>query len=94
MCLDVEVEDDVWSVNEPDAIAFNIFPNPTAHTLNLRVQQGCLGRKLRIHDARGRLLFVSEVTELSSHVDVQSFPAGLYVIDIQGQTPQTFNVLR
>ena len=94
VCLDVEVEDDVWSVNEPDAIAFNIFPNPTAHTLNLRVQQGCLGRKLRIHDARGRLLFVSEVTQLSSHVDVQSFPAGLYVIDIQGQTPQTFNVLR
>ena len=93
VCLEVEVEDDVWSVDEKDVNTFSIFPNPTSQVLNLRVQQECLGQMLRVHDVKGRIVLVSEVSQLSSCLDVHTFPAGLYFIDIQGQQPQPFKVL-
>jgi hypothetical protein len=94
VCLEIDVEDDVWNVEERDVDTFRIYPNPASHALNMLVQPEFWGQTLHVLDAKGRTLKVVTLSQGSSILDVQACPAGLYFLHLPGQQPQTFQVQR
>ena len=94
VCLEVDVEDDVWNVGEKDVKPFRIFPNPASHVLNLLVQPEFLGQTLHVVDAQGRTVKATTLNQASFGLDVQAYPAGLYFLHLPGQQSQTFQVQR
>ena len=94
VCLEVDVEDDVWNVGENDVKPFRIFPNPASHVLNLLVQPEFLGQTLHVVDAQGRTVKATTLNQASFGLDVQAYPAGLYFLHLPGQQSQTFQVQR
>lgn len=63
-------------IDESDADAIEVFPNPIENTLNIRVNNGEIIKEISIIDALGRIVLITQ-TE-SGLVNTESFPRGIY----------------
>ena len=74
--------EDGLSVAETQAM--RMAPNPASHQVSLVFPESVSGTSLRIMDLAGRLVYqYHAATGTNLAVDVQSWPAGLYIVDMQ-----------
>ncbi len=82
-----KLEQQSTSTNNPDiALNCQIYPNPAAHELNIRIQdleEPSSDGKFLIHDMTGRVVLTQEVEHISSDqvvkIDIRQLPAkGIY----------------
>ena len=68
------------AMNTPQStILVSVYPNPVAHTLHIKVEQGNIQAKL--YNQYGQLLLQTS----ESQINFSSFPAGIYMLDVNGE---------
>lgn len=67
--------------NLPNDVAFNAFPSPASHTLNV---SGPTGSWVRVVDVQGRTLHRSQLQSDLEAWDVSEWPVGLHFLHIEG----------
>lgn len=71
------------AVTEGKAVQLEVFPNPTADLITLRVSSQLIGEELRIVDTNGRLVHKERFQGSGSmQVNCSGFAAGVYFIQI------------
>lgn len=73
------------SIAQAKTSAFEIYPNPSSNTLNLRADQQI--EDLEIFSAIGQKLLISQDNSVLNQIDISSLPVGSYTIrvKVQGQ---------
>ena len=95
VCLDVFVQDDVWSVSDLDPMAgLSLFPNPVTDFLQVEVSPQLLGRPFQILDAVGKTVWNGAFEGSLHTVDVQALAPGQYFLVPDAGAPTTFQVQR
>ncbi len=93
---------DVEEVEEKEAIALNVFPNPVAATLNvqLELEENIQKASLNVVDGIGRVVMSQNINpsiDKNHSLDVSGLAAGTYLLNIQtenGKTSKTFTIAR
>lgn len=62
--------------------AFNLYPNPAAELVNVKVPENLLDSQIRLMDITGKTIFSQQLTQSIATIDVNAIPAGLYVVEI------------
>lgn len=70
---------DLDVVENDDMVAWNIFPNPTTHVLNIQRPSNEVPEKIALYDLSGRL--VKQYLNQNS-IEVSDLPNGLYLVHI------------
>ncbi|HAP01675.1 MAG TPA: hypothetical protein DCQ93_07105 [Bacteroidetes bacterium] len=65
--------------NEIGEPILNLFPNPVSNILNVKADQPV--SRIKITDACGRILFVSEKTLSNFSINTENFESGVYLIE-------------
>ena len=95
VCLDVFVQDDVWSVSDLDPMTgLSLFPNPVTDFLQVEVTPQLLGRPFQILDAVGKAVWTGAFEQSLHTVDVQALVPGQYFLVPDVGAPTTFQVQR
>ena len=95
VCLDVFVQDDVWSVSDLDPMAgLSLFPNPVTDFLQIEVTPQLLGRPFQIVDVIGKTVWNGALEGSLHTVDVQALAPGQYFLVPDAGAPTTFQVQR
>jgi hypothetical protein len=78
----------------PSFGTFRLSPNPTIDFLYLEIEQWNEVQELRIFSTSGKLMWKTE--QKSEKIDVQSFPTGIYFLQIfdQNGTQNTFKWIK
>ncbi|MFZ6050746.1 two-component regulator propeller domain-containing protein [Halocola ammonii] len=82
-CLDVEVI--IISVEEGEAIAVRVYPNPASEKLIFEVSKG-EARTIEFRDTQGRLLTTQLVDSQKTSINISSHSSGVYFYRILSQT--------
>lgn len=62
--------------------AFNLFPNPASELVNVKVPDYLVNSQIRMVDITGKTIFNQQLTESIVTIDINTFPAGIYVLEI------------
>ena len=63
--------------------AFQVYPNPSAGSFFLQLANpDHVGAIAEVHDASGRTVYRTILTETRSHIDLGLAPAGVYVLQV------------
>jgi hypothetical protein len=73
------------SVGEWSAAAFNVFPNPATDRITLSLNSTDM-RSVEVFNSLGALVYTSNVLGLQAVIDVSIFPAGYYVVRVNGMS--------
>ena len=85
VCLEVFVEDDVWSVNESAARpSLSAFPNPATHQLSIQVPDDLLNANYIVVNGLGAQVDQGRFVGNLHLLNVQALPAGTYLIQSLG----------
>ena len=85
VCLEVFVEDDVWSVSESAARpSLRAFPNPATHQLSIQVPDDLLNANYIVVNGLGAQVDQGRFAGNLHLLDVQALPAGTYLIQSLG----------
>ena len=68
------------SIKEADELSFELWPNPTTETLNIKSKRGLV--ELRLLDMRGRNVLTENVSGNTLALDIKSIHAGIYILEI------------
>jgi len=75
----------VVGINEIQSTSWSIYPNPFSNEMTIQSLNGEQLEELRIVDVKGQLVWQGSSTASSLKISTESFPSGLYVIQINGQ---------
>ncbi|MFM6934859.1 MAG: CotH kinase family protein [Flavobacteriales bacterium] len=75
----------VVGINEVQSTSWSIYPNPFSNEMTIQSLNGEQLEDLRIVDVKGQLVWQGSSTASSHKISTESFPSGLYVIQINGQ---------
>lgn len=67
-----------------------MFPNPSDGELTLIPKTNLIGKKAVILDMRGKVMMEGALGEINN-IDISSFPAGLFLILVEGEKPIKFS---
>jgi hypothetical protein len=87
----VKVAIDVLLASEPSfnlsGIGIEAFPNPTEQSITITLEKIIKGNtNMELIDIQGRALLQREITEEKTHINLQTFPAGTYLLRVlQGE---------
>jgi hypothetical protein len=68
-------------VEEPKAISFQMYPNPSNGKINILKGEGVF--QLSVYDFNGKLIQSSRLTEVAEQVDFGTLPSGFYVAEMK-----------
>lgn len=68
---------------QSDADIYTIFPNPTSECIYISTPNS-QGATARLYDLNGRLVRTAAVSQGVTKIDVNTLPAGVYVLNIEG----------
>lgn len=71
-----------WSVEETVSSTFNAYPNPTKGPVTLRMEQA-KGFNYAVYNLQGQQLMKGSVQGSETVIDLESFPAGVYLISVK-----------
>jgi IgA Peptidase M64/Secretion system C-terminal sorting domain len=73
--------------NEPIYDGVEIFPNPTEQSITITLEKVVKGNtNLELIDIQGRAMLQREITEEKTNINLQTFPAGTYLLRVlQGE---------
>lgn len=79
------------SVVEPVVFGVDVFPNPTAETLFIRMQQPTPGGTAMLLNANGQLVRQASLSQQSIQpLDLKGLPAGMYFLRLNAEGKTTF----
>jgi hypothetical protein len=58
----------------------SVYPNPAASQFNIQLSEN--GTALSVFDLSGKKLFTRNVNGLQAHLDLSSYPDGIYLLEI------------
>lgn len=71
-----------WSVNETAGTMLSAYPNPTKGLVTLRMEQAN-GFDYAVYNLQGQQLMKGSVQGNETFIDLESFPAGVYLISVK-----------
>ena len=71
-----------------------IYPNPTNGIISIESNASLFGSIYSIYTSKGEQIFTGTISSEITTVDLQNFAEGIYVINIDGITKQTFRVIK
>ncbi len=60
-----------------------VYPNPGKTTLTIETTEGTTGKKFRMYNSTGTLMFQQRLQTETETIDVSSLPAGIYIYETQ-----------
>lgn len=84
-CVDNVTTTDVVSSKNPQVttLSIEIFPNPTADFLNLRLAEENEVSFVQIFDLQGKIVFSKTISDAQNRLDIRLLPAGNYLLQAQ-----------
>ena len=83
----VEVTDDISSIEEPSKMNGNVivYPNPAKNTLTIFLTQDGL-KNISIYNLVGQMVYSSETQQTNHQVDISGLNTGLYILHVKEGT--------
>ena len=79
-----ELKDSALSVNDPESIAIDLYPNPAKESISFRMHNA-QNAVVEIFDNMGRMVAKSEINKTQNSCNVSQLSAGVYVVKILTQ---------
>jgi hypothetical protein len=76
-----------------NAIAIELFPNPTSQYLHLRLSNHAVGQNIELLDLTGRVIVKERILATQETLDVSSLAAGQYIYRCLNKSG-TFSIVR
>jgi hypothetical protein len=73
---------------------FEVFPNPFASNINLKVSPSEAGKDLIIYDMQGNILRKHQITQSNEVLNLTEISAGIYFIQINGSTASPIKLFK
>ena len=81
------IDQPVTGILEEDFYPLEVFPNPADGYIHVQFPSGTERRIINLTDLQGRVLSTTDTTSKEEKIEVQSLPAGLYMLHvIEGTT--------
>jgi hypothetical protein len=81
-------------VNELKNSYASVYPNPTNGVVFIKSKASLFGAKYTIYSSKGEQILKGSITSEITTLDIQNFAEGVYLINIDGSTKQTFRVIK
>ena len=82
-------------INENNLLnSFDIYPNPCQNELNLKINSSGYSNKYEVFNSLGQIVQSGEIEFNNSSINTSQLPQGFYIISINGNTHQRFQVVR
>lgn len=72
----------------------NIYPNPTSKSITINVGVDLLGARYTMYNSQGTEVFSGIINAENTIIDMNSKPAGMYVITFEGRIQQTLKFIK
>lgn len=92
VCVEVLVEDDVWSVDDASQTLLQAFPVPTSEQLTLVCGPELVGAKYQVVNVLGAEVMKGRFESPTETLDVHSLPSGHYVVRPEQGLPLPFQI--
>jgi hypothetical protein len=63
----------------------SVYPNPASDYLKVQCSESSVGKDLKVFGINGALLYTRKITETQTVIDVSKYPAGIYIVNIDGK---------
>ena len=73
-------------IDDEDANAFNIYPNPSNGTFSIELTELSSATTVRITNAAGQLVFTSALNDTKTDISLEDIEAGVYFVSIENAT--------
>jgi hypothetical protein len=73
---------------------YTVYPNPTKGVVFINTKASLFGASYTVYSSGGALLRNGSITSEITTLDIQNFAGGVYLINIDGSTKQTFRVIK
>lgn len=83
------ITDCTAGVNNPDANAFTLYPNPANTVLNVNMPNGKTAESYKVYDITGKTLLQGSLSDANSVINIESLANGNYLIKVSGQNTQS-----
>ena len=84
------VEGSTLAVNNPfNNGAYNLYPNPAKHVLNIKSKEGVVMKSAQIYDLNGRVILKSNITNAS--INVETLTKGTYIIVLKDENGKDYS---
>jgi hypothetical protein len=67
------------------SVELKVFPNPASDYINVQCAESSIGKDLKVFGINGALLDTQKITESQTVIDVSSYPAGIYIVNVDGK---------
>jgi hypothetical protein len=74
--------------------SFDVYPNPCQNELNLRINSSEFLSKYKVFNSLGQMIQSGMIECSNSTINTSEFPQGFYIISINGNAYQRFQVVR
>lgn len=82
-------------IDEANADAVKVFPNPTDALLNVQWSGAFTPKQMELVDATGRIVMTRTATSTNEQLDLSNIPSGYYLLNIRGDNGvESVQVLR
>jgi hypothetical protein len=73
---------------------FNIYPNPAAHQINVKVNASVIGSAYMIADPMGKIIMKGKLNSKSTIIHLDNLTAGIYLLRVGNYVKQTFTIIK
>jgi poly(3-hydroxybutyrate) depolymerase len=81
-------------IEENDLTQIEVYPNPTANVLKIKVDEVLLGKEYAVCDKLGRNLLYGKINSKISNIDVSELSKGFYFLSIGENFNQVVKVIK
>ena len=81
-------------IQEPNTYRISIYPNPVSTSFTLLTQAPLKSSLYRVFDNKGRIIMTGKITSEQTIIDLNDFPAGVYIIKTDDNLKHTVKVMR
>jgi hypothetical protein len=91
----IDLEGSIMVSEEEPRVDVQVFPNPAREAVNIKSEVFIQNAPIRLFDALGREVYSKRMTGMAETLDLQSLPAGLYVLQVgAGKELRHFKIVK
>jgi hypothetical protein len=75
-------------------IYFNIYPNPTNHEINLKVNIELIGSFYGVYDNNGKIVMTGRINSENTIIGFEKLPGGIYLFNVGENLIRTLKVIK
>ena len=82
--------------NPTETVMVNIFPNPTASTIQVQLQDITNATTIELYSNDGKLITSQKITSTATQIDMSSYAAGTYLLSIKNKNASnnTYQIIK